>query len=55
MTLQCLTAQLRFVGSGIGPQTPRPFGVASCGHYALAGHHQGQLLTRAAIAPAPAV
>ena len=53
MALQCLTVQLRFVGSGTGPQTPTPYGVASCGHDALACH-QGQLLTRATIAPAPA-
>ena len=47
MALQCLTVQLKFVGSGTGPQTHMPYGAASCGHDALACH-QGQLLTRAA-------
>ena len=52
MAQQCLTVELRYLGSGTGPQTPRPFGVAYCGHDALACH-QGQLLTRASTVPAP--
>ena len=53
MAPQCLPVELRSLGSGTGPQTPTPYGAASCGHYALAGH-QGQLLTRASTVPAPA-
>ena len=53
MAPQCLPVELRSLGSGTGPQTPTPYGAASCGHYALACH-QGQLLTRATSAPAPA-
>lgn len=41
MALHCLTAQLRFVGSGTGPQTLMPHGAASCGHDAHA-HTPGQ-------------
>lgn len=38
-------------GSGTGPQTPRPYRAASCGHDALVSH-QGHLLPRATSLPA---
>ena len=54
MAPQCLPVELRSLGSGTGPQTPTPFGVASCGHDALACHQGQLLLTRASTVPAPA-
>ena len=54
MAPQCLHVELRLLGSGSGPQTPRPYGEASCGQDALASH-QGHLLLRALVLPALAV
>ncbi len=51
MPSRSLSVELKTLGSGTGPQTPTPYGAASCGHDALA-RHQGQLLPRATILPA---
>ena len=52
MPSRSLSVELKTFGSGTGPQTLGPFGAASCGHCALV-FHQGHLLPRATISPAP--
>ncbi len=54
MARQRLLVELKFHGSGTGPQTPRPHGAASCGHAAHA-HTQGLSLPRAMLSPVSAV
>ncbi len=51
MARQRLPVELKYHGSGTGPQTPMSHGAASCGHDGHA-RTQGQLFSRAIILPA---